>query len=330
MSAPSDTIDRGKDELRHPARNARENAERGRGWYAWLARIGLVAKGVSYGIVGVLALELALGNGGKATSRQGALATIADESLGKVLLVVLALGFAAYATWRFVQAFAEREDDDGAKGEAKLWGKRAGYIGRGLIYAGLTFTTIKLLTGSSGGQSQNEQARESTATVLDWPAGRWLVGLTGVAVIGAGAWNLYRGLTRKFEKRWRTGQMSETERRWGGRAGLAGHVARGVVFGLIGVFLTKAAIDYDPNDAIGLDGALQKLVDRPYGPYLLGLTAIGLICYGVYCLVDARYRDVSVGGGGSSTTEAETADASGGAQSGSRGRRRSAAPRPSA
>jgi len=124
--------------------------------------------------------------------------------------------------------------------------------------------------------------------------------------------------------------MSEVERRWGGRAGLAGHVARGVVFGLIGVFLTKAAFDYDPNDAIGLDGALQKLVDSPYGPYLLGLTAIGLICYGLYCLVDARYRDVSVDGGGSSAPQAETAGAGGPARSRSAARRSPAAPKPSA
>jgi Domain of Unknown Function (DUF1206) len=297
-SARTESVDRGKEAVRHPAREARREAEQGRGWYSWLARIGLVAKGVSFGIVGVLAVKLALGHGGTATSRQGALATIADESFGKVLLVLLACGFAAYAIWRFVQAFAQREDDEGeAKGEAKKWGKRVGYVGRGLIYAGLTVTTVKLLANSSGGESQNEKARKSTATVLDWPAGRWVVGLVGLAIISAGVWNLYRGLTRKFEERWRSGEMSEAERRWGGRIGVAGHLARAVVFGLIGLFITKAAVEYDPKESIGLDGALQKLVNTDYGPYLLGLTALGLICYGLYCLVDARYRDVSVSAG---------------------------------
>jgi Na+-transporting methylmalonyl-CoA/oxaloacetate decarboxylase gamma subunit len=290
----SEALERGKDTFQHPARKTRQDAEQGRGWYAWLARAGLVAKGVSYGIVGVLALELAFGEGGKATSRSGALATIADESAGKVLLVLLVLGFAAYAIWRFVQAFAEREDDASkAKGEAKKWGKRAGYIGRGVIYAALAVTTVRLLTNSGGGGSQNQQARETTATVLEWPGGRWLVGLGGIAIAGAGAWNIYRGLAKKFEDRWRTGEMSRPERTWGGRAGVAGHLARGVVFALIGIFITKAAIEYDPSDAIGLDGALQKLASTTYGPYLLGLTALGLICYGLYCLVDARYRDVS-------------------------------------
>ena len=270
---------------------ARQDAERGAGWYAVIARVGLVAKGLSFGIVGFLALKLALGDGGKTTSRQGALQSLAHHSYGKILLILLACGFAAYALWRFVQAFAEHADPDSA---AKTWGKRAGYIGRGLIYAGLTFSAAKIVAGSGGGQSQNQKAHKTAALVLSWPGGKWLVGAAGLAIIAAGLWNLYRGITRKFEKKWRTGQMGATARRWGGRAGVAGHLARAVVFLLIGIFVIKAAVDYNPRDAIGLDGALQKLAHASYGPYLLGLTAAGLICYALYCFVDARYRDVSV------------------------------------
>jgi hypothetical protein len=275
-----------------PAEAVRDDAERDAGWYRFVARAGLVAKGISYGIVGVLAVDVAVGHGGEATSRQGALQTLAQNTFGKVLLILLAAGFACYAAWRFVQAVAERGDDDSEKSKAKLWGKRASYVGRGLIYAGLTFSTIEILVGAGQQQSQSQKARHTTAVVLDWPAGRWLVGIAGVAIVGAGLWNLYRGIARTFEERWRVGSMSETERTWGGRAGVAGHVARFVVFGLIGVFAAKAAIEYDPQSAIGLDGALQKLSHASYGPYLLGLTAVGLVCYGVYCLVDARYRDV--------------------------------------
>ena len=285
----------------HPAREARHKAETGSGWYAWLARGGLIAKGISFGIVGALAIGVAIGAGGKTTSRQGALQTLAQHGWGKVLLVLLALGFAAYAIWRFVQAFAERDEEGGGeKGALKKWGKRAGYIGRGAIYAGLTFTTVKILVGSGGQQSQNAQTHKTTATVLDWPGGRWIVGIVGLCIIGAGLWNLYRGIAMKFEDKWRKGEMSEAERKWGGRAGVAGHLARAVVFGLIGVFVTKAAIDFKPKNAIGLDGALQKLADTSYGPYLLGLTAAGLLCYGLFCLVDARYRDVSTNGASSS------------------------------
>jgi hypothetical protein len=293
--------ERVKQTAKHPAREARREAESGSGWYAWLARSGLVAKGISFGIMAILALKLALGDGGKATSRQGALQTMAQHSYGKVLLILLALGFAAYALWRFVQAFAERENDASeAKREAKKWGKRAGYVGRGLIYAGLTFTAVKILTGSGGQESQNQKAHKTTAAVFDWPAGRWLVGIAGLCIIGAGLWNVYRGITKKFEDKWQTGKMSEVERTWGGRAGVLGHLARGIVFGLIGVFIVKAAIEFDSKEAIGLDGALQKLAGQSYGSWLLGLTAAGLLAYGLFCLVDARYRDVSTNPGGGS------------------------------
>jgi hypothetical protein len=128
--------------------------------------------------------------------------------------------------------------------------------------------------------------------VLSWPGGTWLVGAAGLAIIGVGVWNLYRGLTRKFEDKW-VGNRSDTAQRWGGDAGVAGHVARFVVFSLIGVFAVKAAVDYNPKDAVGLDGALQRLVHQSYGPAMLALTAAGLVAYAVYCFVDARYRDAS-------------------------------------
>jgi len=285
------TVEHARGVVRRPTQKARSAAASGRGWYAVLARAGLLAKGASFAIVGVLALKLALGDGGKATSRQGALQSLADTTLGTVLLVALAVGFAGYALWRFVQAFAVRKSgDDGA---AKTWGKRSGYVGRGLIYAGLTASTVKILLGSSQQQSQSAKAHKTTAMVLSWPAGTWIVGIAGVVLVGVGLWNAYRGITRRFEKKWRTGALSARARRWGGRAGIAGHLARCVVFGLIGVFVVRAAIQYDPKEAIGLDGALQKLAHASYGPYLLGLTAAGLVCYGLYCFVDARYRDVS-------------------------------------
>jgi Domain of Unknown Function (DUF1206) len=236
----------------------------------------------------VLAIKLALGDGGKATSRPGALHALASQSFGKVLLTLLAIGLGCYAIWRFVQALATRDE---GKGRIKEVGRRLGYLGRGLIYAGLTVSAVRILLGDGGGQSQNGKAHKTTAVVLSWPAGTWLVGIAGAILVGVGLWNGYRGLTRKFEDRWR--DMGQTARTWGARVGVAGHLARAVVFSLIGIFLVKAAVDYSPKDAIGLDGALQKLARADYGPYLLGITAAGLVCYGLYCLVDARYRDVS-------------------------------------
>ena len=276
-----------EERLRQPGQEAKQRGRSGSGWYAWLARVGLVAKGVSFGIIGALAIKLAVGDGGKATSREGALHALAGETFGAVVLTLLAVGFAAYAVWRFVEAWAAPGDD------AKKWAKRAGSVGRGLIYAALSYSAAKLVAGAGGTGSQNERARETASTLLSWPAGTWLVALAGAVVIGVGLWNLYRGLSQKFEDRWRTGEMNARARRWGARIGTVGHVARAIVFGLIGAFVIKAALEYDPKEAIGLDGALQKLASATYGPYLLGLTAAGLIAYGFYCLVDARYRDVS-------------------------------------
>jgi hypothetical protein len=268
--------------------HTRSDAHKGSGWYEALARVGLVAKGVSYGLVGVLAIGVAAGIGGEATSRQGALKQLAGSAFGAVLLVLLALGFAAYALWRFVQAAATSDGD-----EQKKWGKRAGYVGRGLIYASLAFSAAKILAGAGGGQSQNAKAHKTTATVFSWPAGTYLVGIAGAVVIGVGLWNLYRGLTRKFEDKWRRGAMSGTARLWAGRAGVVGHIARAIVFALIGIFAIQAAAHYNPRDAVGLDGALQKLAHQSYGPYLLGVTAAGLVAYAIFCFADARYRDVS-------------------------------------
>jgi hypothetical protein len=279
--------------VQHPAQEARAKARSGSGWYEVLARVGLVAKGASFILVGALAIKLAFGDGGKATSRQGALQSLAQHSFGKLALAGLAAGFAAYALWRLVQAFAEQEDpsDGEAEGEAKKWGKRAGYVARAAIYASLAYTAVKIMVGAGAGESQNQQAHKTTGELLSWPAGTWIVGIGGACIVGAGLWNVYRAVTKKFEDRWRGGER--TTRKWGARIGVVGHLARGTVFGLIGIFVIKAALDYNPKDAIGLDGALQKLVNAPYGPWALGVTAAGLIAYGIFCFVDAAYRDVS-------------------------------------
>jgi hypothetical protein len=265
----------------------RLSAQSRRGWEELLGRVGLVAKGVSYGLVGVLSAGVAAGVGGQATSRQGALHDLAGTAFGTFLLVLLIIGFVAYAAWRAMQAATIREDDD-----KKAWGKRIAYLARAAVYGSLAFSAARIVAGAGGGQSQNQKAHKTTAVVLSWPGGTWLVGIAGAVLIGVGLWNLYRGLSRKFEDKWRGG-MSSLAKTWGGRAGVIGHVARFVVFALIGVFAIKAASDYNPQDAVGLDGALQKLAQQSYGSYLLGLTAAGLIAYAIYCFFDARYRDLT-------------------------------------
>jgi Domain of Unknown Function (DUF1206) len=262
-------------------------------WVEGLGRVGLVARGVVWILVGVLAVQVALGRGDEQADKDGALQTVAEQPFGKVLLVLLAIGFAGYALWRFVEAAVERggPDDSGAK----VWGKRAGYAARGAVYLALLFSTIPLITakksgggGGSGGGSEDDW----TAKVLDAPFGRALVIAAGAALIGLGLWMGYRGVKKKFVRHLKTAEMSPTVRTWTVRLGIAGHVARMVVFALIGWFLIQAALDYNPDEAVGLDGALRSVVRGDYGPFLLGALAIGLIAFGVYSLVESRYREV--------------------------------------
>jgi hypothetical protein len=257
-------------------------------WVEWLARFGMVAQGLLYGMVAVLAIGVALDQGGKTTDQHGALRTLASEGWGKWLLVLLAIGLGGYALWRFVVAALGEKVEHG---EDVGVGKRLIYAARGVVYAGLCWTAISIVVdaGSSGSGNKQEKA---AAVVLDWPGGVALVTAVGLGVLGYGVWNVYKGLSGRFLKDMKTEEMDEAGRRWIRRTGLVGHAARGIVFGLVGIFLVKAALEYDPDEAIGIDGALQKLASQAYGDALLGVVAAGLLAYGVFCLARARYREV--------------------------------------
>jgi hypothetical protein len=255
-------------------------------WVEWAGRLGLVAKGVIYGLVAGLALAIPLGLGGKASDKQGALRTVAAQPYGEFLLIALAIGFAGYAIWRFVQAFLDRGDEGTG---AKAIAKRIGYLGRGLLYAASCFVAIALVTDLGAGGADE---KEETGKVLDWPLGRWIVGAVGAGIVVAGLYNLYRSATKKFRDDLREHEMSPDVRSWAIAVGVVGHAARGVVFGLVGIFLVKAAVEFDEQEAIGIDGALLKLARQDYGDWLLGFVAAGLAAYALFCFVQARYREV--------------------------------------
>jgi hypothetical protein len=249
----------------------------------WLGRAGLVARGVVYAVVGILALKLALGDGGQAASQQGALEAIARQPFGKVLLVVLAAGLAGYAIWRLTRAAVGHGREDSDSGFDRI-----AALASGLGYAALCATAIAILAGAGGSGSP----KQATGGVLDWPAGPVIVAIAGGAFIGVGLYQVYKGLAGKFLESSKTHAMSEAVETPFTALGVAGHVARGVVFGLIGWFLIRAAIDYDPHKAVGLDGALRRLEHASYGPLLLGVVAAGFIMFALYSIADARYRKV--------------------------------------
>jgi hypothetical protein len=258
-------------------------------WVEGLGRVGLAAKGVLYFVIGLLAIQVARGGGGEKADTQGALSEIAQKPFGRGLLVVLALGLAAHALWRLAQAILDR-DDEGE--DAKGITKRLGSLARGVWYGVLCWLTTTRIFGESGSSGGGKSEDKATGGVLDLPGGRYLVFAAAAGFLGAALFNAYRAVTCNFEKKLETYKMGKAERTASTAVGILGHLARFVVWSLVAAFLAKAAWEYDPKEAVGLDAALHKVAGQPYGEFLLLAVALGLIAYSLYCFVQARYRDV--------------------------------------
>ena len=252
--------------------------------FGWLGRAGLAARGLVYGIIGVLALKLALGEQAPSANQQGALKTIAAQPSGKVILVVVAIGLAGYASWRLVRAavgHGREQRDSGTD--------RTAALASGIAYAVLCATAVEIVTGAGSGAGS---PAKPTGGVLGWTGGPWLVAVAGVALLGVAGYQAHKGIKRKFLEDSKTEQMSAGVRRAFTALGVFGHLARAVVFLLIGYGLIRAATDFNPQQAVGVDGALAKLAHASYGSWLLGLVAVGLIGFALYSIADARYRRV--------------------------------------
>lgn len=259
-----------------------------------LARLGFCARGLVYLIVGVLAFQVARSGGsasGEEASKEGALREIAESSFGTPLLSVLALGLVGYALWRFTEALWGKQDEEDEK---KRTVKRLLSFGKGSLYTLLLVSTVRFLANgpSEAGGGANEGQQSLAAKALDLPAGQWLVGGAGAAVIAAGCYLVYRGAAQKFEKRLDTAEMGPVMGSAVEVVGTVGLIARGVVTGLAGYLLVKAAMDYDPSKAVGLDGTLKAIAAQTYGQVLLTVTAVGVMAYGLYSFAEARYREL--------------------------------------
>ncbi len=253
--------------------------------FEYLSRAGFVARGLVYGIIGILAVKLALGQGGKLTNQQGALHTVAHQPFGKLLLTLVAIGLGGYGLWRLVRAAIGHGPEGTDSGF-----DRVAALASGIVYSGMCALAVEILLGAGGGNTGN--AKKQAAGVFGWPAGTWIVGLAGAVLIGVALYQGYRGISKKFFDDSKTAEMSPRVKKWIGRLGTVGHLARMIVFALIGIFLIKAAIDYNPRAAVGLDGALAKILHHSYGSLALGVVAAGLVAFALYSLTDARYRKI--------------------------------------
>jgi hypothetical protein len=274
-----------KQEAEHQAHEAAQEASP---WVDRIARFGYVTKGAVYLVVGALAVGVASGMGGQTTDLAGALQTISTQPFGRVMLGFVALGLAAYALWRLVQAVA---DPEGEGRDAKGIASRLGQGGAGLGYMVLAFTAGRWLVTSGGASSP----KEWTALVLSFPLGWVLVLGVGIAVVGYGLHQLYQAYQANFEEYLKREEMSQREESLithGGRFGLA---ARGVAIGIAGGFVVLAALLFDPNEAASLGDALQALLRPPFGSFILSVVALGLVAYGLLMIAIARYGRIAPG-----------------------------------
>jgi Domain of Unknown Function (DUF1206) len=252
-----------------------------------LVRAGFVARGITYGVIGGLAIAIAVGAGsdGTAPDQQGALALIGRSMVGRVALVVICAGLLAYAIWKLYQGILGRGPEGG--GGPGLT-DRLGNIGGGVAYLVFFAVAVRILVKGSGGSSGDP--RQAARGVLGWPGGPVIVGIAGAALVAISCYQLYDALSGAFAKESKTSQMDPRARDVFLTIGRIGLSARALVFVLIGYFLVRTAIEFKASQAIGVDGALARLHHQPLGAVLLLLVAAGLLTFATFSLLEARYR----------------------------------------
>jgi hypothetical protein len=270
------------DAVREVRRDARRGAHSA--WIGYLGRAGLAAQGVCFWIIGAFAVELALGAGGTATNPQGALDALARHGWTRVLLFLLCIGFAGYALWRLSQALFDRGN---MGSDPAGLGRRTIQLVQGLTYVALTVGAARTLAGAPA-KSGNE--RRAASGMLGWPGGRELVAAIGVVLLVSAVVTVYWALSRRFEESLATEQMRDGTRRFAVATGIAGLCSLGVVLAIVGWFLVKAAVEFQPKAPVGIGGALAKLAHASYGDWLLGITATGLVVFAVFDLLQARFH----------------------------------------
>lgn len=255
----------------------------GHGWLKFVARLGYAARGAVYVIIGILALLAALGMGGQTTGPEGALSTLRGQPFGHVLLGAVALGLFGHAMWRFLQSVM---DTDRHGHDAKGLAVRAGLFASCLAHLSLALYAASLIRDpSQGGSSEGDFTR----WLMSQPGGQIAVILVGVVTVIAGIAQIWRGFARKYEKYL---VIDETKRKALGPICSVGLIARGVVFGIVGALAIVAGVNTNPEEAKGIDGALQMLQGGAFGRILLGAVALGLIAFAAYSFVLALYRRI--------------------------------------
>lgn len=273
------------------AEHAAQNAVRDVApWLEKLARLGFVAKALLYATIGVLASAAALRLGGTpATGSRGAMAKLLDAPFGHALLGVIAIGLFGYAAWRILEAIL---DPEGNGHKAKGIAKRVRSLGVGIVHVGLGISAIKLASGDLSAGQDGAATQHWTARALSTPGGSFALWALAAAFIGYGIYQLVCAWKAKLDKHLSLGRLSSSARRFVIGASRFGIAARGVVFGMIGILLARAVQHRDAREAKGIKQALLELFTFGRVPFIA--VAVGLVAYGVYQLLNARYRRINV------------------------------------
>lgn len=260
-------------------------------WVRKFSRVGYMTKGLVYIIIGILALLAAFGPGGETTGTTGAVEQVSTMPFGKLLLGIIGIGLFGYIIWNLIKSFLDPQGE-GKDGKGMI--KRVGYFVSAIIYGNLA--VVALLTAmrqksSSGGESE----KEISARLMEQPYGVWLVGLLGLIILIYGIYELQSGARLKFMEQLKTHEMNAKEKDAARKAGRTGLIARGIVLSMIGFFFIRTAWTHNPEESVGIGGALDELAAQPYGMFLLAIVAAGLVLYGIYQFIRGRYERMNYG-----------------------------------
>lgn len=258
-------------------------------WKEKAGRVGHVAKGVVYGIAGILTLLAAFNMGGQKAGKVQVIEFLQKQPFGNVLLILIAIGLACYAFWRFVQAIQDPQNKGTDKtGKVKL----AGYFVSGVLYLGLAaYAVMQLSFGGGGGSSSGQSQQGIVASLLQSGFGTAVVVFIAIALFIKAGYQFYRVYKGDFAMDIRSYKIPHSKaEKIVKNAGYAGFIARGVLIGIVGYFFLRAALQHDPSEVQGSTGAFSFIQQSSYGPWLMALVAAGLICYGIFMLISAKYK----------------------------------------
>jgi hypothetical protein len=254
-------------------------------WMERLTRLGYAVKGFLYAAIGIISIAGALGKSNTPADQLGAIVEFSKLSYAEPVMWILLVGLVSYSLWGVIRAvfdpFRKGTDLEGLL-------SRGGYLISAVTYATFVVPTYNVIKGVRQGSAASSNV-QLVSRIMNMPMGRWLIGGVGVAAIGAGLYQMYSAIKMDFDQRFKPYALTPDQRRIAIQIGRFGTFARGVVFGLVGFFLALAAVQANPRHARGFDGALDYLAKQPYGIWLLGFVAIGLIAFGIYSLMSAMW-----------------------------------------